>query len=318
MSGFVKHQIAQQPRAIFLEFGWRGADFDTANGCAEPIAGAANERQTGAQNRGTGDLVMRGKRIGRCLRSLILGLSVAGFVAGCASQQQTEEDAAFGFEEPYDPIEPVNRVIFDFNEFLDGLLLKPLAEGYRVLLPQEARDSIRNFLRNLRTPVILANDLLQADMERAGTTVARFLVNTTIGIGGLFDRAADVGYDYHDEDFGQTLGIYGVGGGPYLVLPVFGPSTVRDTGGMVVDIFFDPLTYLADDPELFARRGVEGIDKRERNIETLDDLKRDSLDFYARIRSLYLQQREEEISNGRAAAPAPAFDYDLDPEEEFQ
>lgn len=261
---------------------------------------------------------MRGKRIGRCLRSLILGLSVAGFVAGCASQQQTEEDAAFGFEEPYDPIEPVNRVIFDFNEFLDGLLLKPLAEGYRVLLPQEARDSIRNFLRNLRTPVILANDLLQADMERAGTTVARFLVNTTIGIGGLFDRAADVGYDYHDEDFGQTLGVYGVGGGPYLVLPVFGPSTVRDTGGMVVDIFLDPLTYLADDPELFARRGVEGIDKRERNIETVDDLKRDSLDFYARIRSLYLQQREEEISNGRAAAPAPAFDYDLDPDEEFQ
>jgi phospholipid-binding lipoprotein MlaA len=201
----------------------------------------------------------------------------------------------------------VNRAIFDFNMFLDGLLLEPLAELYRFLLPQEARDSIRNFLRNLATPVTLANDLMQGEMDRAGNTTARFLVNTTIGVGGLFDIAEIQGYPYHSEDFGQTMAVHGVDDGFYLVLPILGPSSARDATGRVVDIFLDPLTYVADNNDWdglnMSRAIVGGIDARERNIETLNELERDSVDFYARIRSLYYQTRRKEISNGEDEIP---------------
>jgi phospholipid-binding lipoprotein MlaA len=262
-----------------------------------------------------------GSRASRLFFAVLFGATLA--VSGCASNQ-TEEDALLGIEEPNDPIEPVNRAIFDFNMFLDGLIIEPLAGLYRVLLPQEARDSVRNFLRNLSTPVTLANDLMQGEMDRAGNTVARFMVNTSIGVGGLFDIAEKQGYPYHSEDFGQTLAVHGVDDGFYLMLPILGPSTLRDTGGRVVDMFLDPMTYVADNNDWdgfgIARATVSGIDARSRNIETLRELRRDSVDFYARIRSLYYQTRREEISNGEGATPflpAPGLS-DTDTSDESQ
>ncbi len=258
-------------------------------------------------------------------RRLIVLLAALTLVAGCASQPKPAADTwstndnqdIEEIDEENDPLELLNRFTFSFNLALDTFIFRPGAATYRFLLPVEVRDSVRNALRNLSTPVVLANDLLQGELERAETTLVRFLVNSTVGLLGLFDVAADWGYPYHDEDFGQTLAVHGVSEGFYLVLPIFGPSNPRDGIGMLVDTFLDPLTYVAhnNDAEeyLIARAGIAGIDLRSRNIEVLDDLKRDSIDFYARIRSLYRQSRANAISNGAAQddLPTPGF-YSFD------
>jgi phospholipid-binding lipoprotein MlaA len=206
-----------------------------------------------------------------------------------------------------DPLEVPNRMFFAFNEALDFAVIRPVAVTYRYIVPLGVRNTVRNFLRNLRTPVILANDLLQGDLERAEITFTRFFINSTIGILGLFDIAAESGFSYHEEDFGQTLGTYGAGEGFYLVLPILGPSSLRDGSGRIVDIFLDPLTYIAPQEFNLGRTATEGVDFRSRNIEELDDLKADSLDFYARIRSLYRQFRANEINNGATSDDAPGF-----------
>jgi phospholipid-binding lipoprotein MlaA len=150
--------------------------------------------------------------------------------------QAIESQAQVVGEDDNDPLEGLNRGIFEFNRVVDGVLIKPAAQIYRGVLPQQAQDSVRSFLRNLRSPVILANDVLQGDMDRAGSTIGRFLVNTTLGIGGLFDVASELGMPFHDEDFGQTLAVWGVGEGPYLVLPLLGPSNPRDAVGLARSI----------------------------------------------------------------------------------
>ena len=249
-----------------------------------------------------------------------------------AQASSDDADTLFGVSEDEDdgndPLEVPNRFIFAFNQGLDVILIKPVASGYRFLLPQAVRDSIRNVLRNLATPVVLINDLLQGEFERAQTTLGRFAINTSGGVLGLFDVAADEGLEYHVEDFGQTLGSYGVGEGAYLVLPIFGPSSIRDGTGRVVDIFLDPFTYLAWEKDLetenFVRSLVNGIDIRSRNIETLEDLERDSIDFYARVRSLWRQNRQNEIDNSRRATPSESpgisaldSDFELEDDEEL-
>ncbi len=247
------------------------------------------------------------------LRHAAAGLAVLLALAGCATQPgpaeaEAEEELILPYDEPRDPLEPVNRVIFDVNLFLDELIIRPVAEIYRFFLPPEVRDGVRNFVRNLRTPIILANDILQGEAGRAGDTLARFLVNSTVGVGGLLDVAEDQGYPFHDEDFGQTLAVYGVGEGFYLVLPILGPSTLRDTGGMVADTFLDPLTYVVDRDVRFARAAVSGVDLRSRNIETLEELRRGSIDFYARVRNVYRQRRQNEIENGELTGlPSPGL-----------
>ena len=144
-----------------------------------------------------------------------------------------------------DPLEPMNRVFFEFNRIMDGLLLEPLARIYRGVTPQFFRDAVTNFLDNLNTPVVLANDILQGEPYRAERTLGRFILNTIMGVGGLVDVGGLLGMpERHSEDFGQTLAVYGVGSGPYLMLPLLGPSNVRDTVGQVVDLAFDPLTIL--------------------------------------------------------------------------
>lgn len=216
------------------------------------------------------------------------------------------DDGPFGPDN--DPLETVNRFIFAFNDAVDTMVIKPAAVTYRFLVPDPVRDSVHNAITNLNGPVILANDLMQGEWDRAETTAMRFLINSTVGVAGLFDVAADWGYEYHREDFGQTLGSWGVGEGFYLVLPIVGPSTLRDAVGMGVDALIDPWKYVLDygtglsDDTIFwilvGRRAIEGLDLRERNLETLDSIRRDSVDYYARMRTLYRQNRQSEIRNG--------------------
>jgi phospholipid-binding lipoprotein MlaA len=202
-----------------------------------------------------------------------------------------------------DPLEGLNRGIFEFNRVVDGIIIKPAAQVYRGVLPQEAQDGIRNFLRNLRSPIILLNNLLQGDMDAAGNTIGRFLLNSTAGLGGVLDLAADRGLPYRGEDFGQTFAVWGIGDGPYLMLPILGPSNVRDTTGLVAEWFTDPVNIALDNNDLewliYVRAGLTGIDARARSLDLLDELERTSLDYYAAIRSLYRQQRANDIRNSR-------------------
>lgn len=266
--------------------------------------------------------VMRG--MGRIMRSgIAVGVMAAVFLTlgACATRPAPADTAAVAaFKEANDPIEPLNRYFFAINnQLLDPLIIKPLAQGYDIVLPRVVKDSIRNFLDNLDTPVILANDLLQGEWGRAGTTLTRFGINTTVGIAGLFDPAERWGYQQHSEDFGQTLAVWGSGEGPYIFLPFLGPSPPRDIAGFVVDRFFDPFTYISFDGDTafaFARLGAGGIDRRARVLDTLDDIERTSLDYYAAVRSLYRQNRNNSIANGRfdpAALPDISdIDYDFD------
>jgi len=238
----------------------------------------------------------------------LLGLAL---LAGCATPPSNDPEALEAYKEANDPLEPMNRYFFELNFAADELLFKPLAGWYYVALPNFAQDGVRNVLRNVHSPVVLANDLFQGETDRAGVTVERFLVNSTMGLGGLFDIAARMGLDYHDEDFGQTLAVAGVGEGPYLMLPLLGPSNPRDAAGMAVDMLFDPLTYIG----MFAVSNVDlgasvlqGVDTRARNLKTLDEIRKGSLDYYATIRSLYRQHRNDEISNGRTPADGVGAD----------
>jgi phospholipid-binding lipoprotein MlaA len=222
------------------------------------------------------------------------GLAVV--LSGCAGMR-----AAEGPQEVNDPFEPVNRVMFDTTLALDKGLLRPVAVAYRSVVPDPVRETVRNFLNNLDSPVVFANDVLQGDADRAGVTLLRAGVNTTIGLAGLIDVASRWGYMRHSEDFGQTLGVLGLGEGPYIFVPLLGPGNPRDILGWGVDWLFDPLTYARWREKLLwqaGRAGVDYTDVRARNIETLDDLERTSLDYYASVRSLYRQTRNNQIRNG--------------------
>lgn len=238
-------------------------------------------------------------------------------VAGCAAQQQALAPGPPPpqQEEVPDPLEEINRAVFQLNELLDLVILRPLSEVYRTILPEPVRDSVRNFLRNLGSPVVFINDVLQGQGERAQITLGRFIVNTTLGVGGLFDVAAGMGAPYHSEDFGQTLGVWGLKPGIYLVLPILGPSTTRDAAGRLGDVLLNPLTYVYSANNLeylpFTFGAAGAVDLRARNIELVDQLKRDALDYYILMRSIYLQIRESEIRNGRAQGDGPERNLEI-------
>jgi len=193
-------------------------------------------------------------------------------------------------------------------------VLVPVAKAYRSVLPEPVRDSLRDFLRNLREPLIFANDALQGDFEHAGQTVARFTLNSTLGVGGLIDVAGRWGQlPYYEQDLGLTFGVWGIPEGPYLVVPVLGPSDPRDLVGQVAEGFGDPFNKLVTGNPYtlywipFVRGGVAGIDQRSRYIETLADIERTSLDYYATIRSLYRQRRAALIRHEKEQnLPPPA------------
>ena len=250
---------------------------------------------------------------------MVLGLIMP--MAACSSTSSMDHQTSY-YDEISDPLEPVNRAIFSFNGVVDTFIIRPIAEGYRYVLPEAARDSVQNFVRNLRTPINLVNQVLQADFGGAADTTGRFLVNSTVGVAGLFDVAEGWGMPYEQEDFGQTLAVWGVPNGPYLVIPIMGPSNVRDTVGMVGDIAADPFVWNANsthnDTMLYAKAGLATVDNRARLIDPLDELRRDSIDYYAAIRSVYTQFRHSQINDsangtvmGKSTADIPDYDeYD--------
>jgi phospholipid-binding lipoprotein MlaA len=205
-------------------------------------------------------------------------------------------------EETADPLEPVNRVVFHVNEAIDFVVVRPVATVYRAVVPKPLRRGVANALRNASSPIILANDILQgADGKRVEATLVRFMLNSTIGVGGLIDVGSKVGLEGHSEDFGQTLAVWGVGPGPYLVAPILGPTNPRDLTGKVVDTAFNPLTWLLVDEDLIVRAApsvAEVISNREAVLEEVDDLRKNSPDFYVTVRQLYGEKRQSEIANG--------------------
>ena len=209
-----------------------------------------------------------------------------------------------------DPLEPLNRVIFGFNEFVYEYLLTPAARGYNNVVPEFARESLSNTISNLKAPVTLANDILQLEAKRAGTTIARFVINSTLGFFGMMDPASELGFSSHSEDFGQTMGSYGVGEGFYLVLPLLGPSNPRDAiGKLLIDGYFDPFGYYLENTDNenwgYVRSGVSGFVEYAGIVDDLDNLRQTSVDFYGALRSLYRQRREAEIRNReQGAVPA--------------
>ncbi len=238
-------------------------------------------------------------------------------IVGCATAP-SDPVALEAFKANNDPLEPLNRRVFDFNQVLDRLIFKPIAKGYVRVVPNRGREGIHNFLDNLKEPVVLANDTLQGEGRRAAITAGRFTINSTAGILGFVDFAGRHGLEKQNGDFGQTLHIWGFPEGPYLILPLWGPSNPRDAIGSGVDIYLDPLRYVAKKYNYpsglsAARALASGIDERSRNIETLDELQRESIDFYAAFRSLYRQHRVSEIARG-STPQSPSGDFYSDPD----
>lgn len=251
------------------------------------------------------------------LRSLT-GLAVLAFQFASANAQLEVEAAPSGAENPNaaevalhpqastgevkDPWEGFNRKMFTVHTFLDDNLLVPAALGYRAVTPKTGRRGIRRFLANLRAPGIFINDLLQGEFGRAGETLSRFAINSTIGAGGFADPAAQLGIPQHGEDFGQTLATWGVPPGPFIVLPMLGPTTLRDLGAIGPQIAMNPMLYVQTDAANLAQysmTGVGALSAREPFIEPLQDIRNNSLDYYSSFKSFYLQARKREIANGR-------------------
>jgi phospholipid-binding lipoprotein MlaA len=216
-----------------------------------------------------------------------------------------DEDEIEDVESIPDPLEPMNRVIFRFNRSVDWAILDPLTTGYRFIVPAPARRGIQRAFHNLNSPVIFGNLLLQGRGREAARTAGRFAVHTTLGAVGVFDYAGDVmGWERTDADFGQTLALYGVGTGPYLVVPLFGPSSCRDAFGNVIDQVMDPLTYFVAPLQLqwsLLFGGSQGLAYREANVDALEALQEASVDFYAALRSAYAQAREGVVKEARVA-----------------
>ena len=237
------------------------------------------------------------------LISVILSFSAYAGTGG-------ENNLSKGTNKPVkDCFEKVNRGIFAFNQALDEIVFEPVAKGYR-RLPVPIRRGTGNVLSNLSNLVTIPNNLLQGEIKLAGQNTIRFVVNTTLGILGIFDPASGLGFSVLEkEDYGQTFGSWGIGEGCYLVLPVLGPSTVRDTFGLVGSTIAggDPWynvtvkndTHYFTDFDYYGTRATSGIDFRAKNIESFESLEQNSLDFYASVRSLYLQDRQQKIANSK-------------------
>ena len=224
-------------------------------------------------------------------------------LVGCATPPPaTDPEALAEYRANNDPLEPANRAMHSANEWLDRAVARPVAVGYRELVPRPVRRGIRNALNNLRGPVILANDMLQGQPRRAGDTLGRFVLNSTLGLAGIFDVAEGwFGVPRHTEDFGQTLAVWGLGEGPYLFLPVLGPTNPRDLAGSAVDGAANVVTWFGQGAAVeglrAARAGMSLVDTREALIDPVDEMRRTSLDPYVTYRSAYRQRRQADIEN---------------------
>ncbi len=231
---------------------------------------------------------------------------------GCASSR----DQSLAYKSPTDisdPLEPINRVVFSFNNTVDTVFFEPVAKLYRFILPEFARDSIRNFTRNLQSPLTFAHNILQGEFSDAGVSLGRFLMNTTVGVAGLFDVAAKQGLEYEREDWGQTLGKWGLGHGFYVVLPIVGPSSLRDGIGLVGDSLSSPVFWYAYNDAnrewvYYLPTALEKLDERARLIEAISDLRNNSVDYYAAVRSIYGQKRYSLVLDD----PYAGLDFEYD------
>ena len=242
------------------------------------------------------------------MRTSLLALGALVFASACASTSERTDGSV------YDPFEGWNRGVFGFNNAVDVAVLEPTAKGYRAVTNKPIRAGVSNFLTNLNQPIVFANSVLQGKPDAALDTVGRFLINTTVGIGGVFDPASAAGVPKHQEDFGQTLGVWGVSEGPFLMLPFFGPSNLRDGIGFGADIAMDPINYVQfdGDSEFRIARGVVGaVSLRESLIEQVETL-REQPEPYIALRRNYTQQRRAAIRDGKIEddpyADLPDFD----------
>jgi len=203
-------------------------------------------------------------------------------------------------DEIYDPIEPINRAIFSFNNFVDKIVFEPTAKGYKKL-PSPVQSGISNFLSNLKMPLVIVNQFLQGQGNNAFESTGRFIVNSTVGVFGLIDVADKIGLEEKEEDFGQTLATWGVGDGFYIVLPLFGPSSIRDTTGMIMTMMTDPINaYAVSEGEAWIvpmRTATNAVDQRSKIIDEVNALRNNSVDYYAAVRSSYYQNRKAAINN---------------------
>ncbi len=242
---------------------------------------------------------MSSKRIKTALCTLAIMIAV--WSNSVASEKYTANEC----------FEKFSRGTLKFNQVLDKAIFKPVAKGYRAL-PVPIRSGSSNFIDNLRSLLTFSNNVLQGDLKGAGNTAGRFAINTTVGVLGIFDPAAKMGFEKRSrEDFGQTLGVWGANTGCYFVLPVLGPTTTRDAVGMIGNVFIDPVYQLTHNTETdivvgndnlqehnyYIYKGTDAVDFRSKNIESIDSLEKNSIDFYASVKSLYLQNRAQKIAN---------------------
>ena len=241
--------------------------------------------------------------ISRSLKSLLLSLLLPlALLGGCATNS------------PRDPLEPMNRAIYSFNDGVDTAIIRPVAEGYRAVLPAAVRTGVSNVFANVNDVLIALNNLLQGKVVNAVSDVGRVLVNTTVGVGGIFDVATNIGLEKHNEDFGQTLVWWGIGDGPYLVIPILGPSNLRDTVGRAVDYRTDPITYVRSMRLRNGLWGLRALSQRADLLDTSKILETAALDQYEFVRDAYLQRRRNLVYDGApprekddgAAIEAPA------------
>lgn len=212
------------------------------------------------------------------------------------AEEQTEEDGEIAGENGIaDPLEPWNRAMFTVNDKLYFWVLKPVAKGYSAIVPEWGRVRVKNIFQNITMPVRFVNNLLQLKIKDAGTELLRFVFNTTAGVGGMFDVAKNIDLEAQDEDFGQTLGVFGIGNGFYVVWPLLGPSSLRDTVGLAGDFFLDPVNYITPAESRIAVRSVDITNQTSLRIGDYEDMKESALDPYVSFRSAYFEHRNSKI-----------------------
>lgn len=226
------------------------------------------------------------------------------FSSGCATLNAPPE--------PHDPWERFNRSMSHFNNKLDHAVLKPVATGYKKITPDPLEKGLHNFFSNLGEIKIILNDLLQLKLSQTAADTGRFIVNSTFGLAGFFDVAKHIGMHKHDEDFGQTMGYWGLNSGPYLVLPLFGPSSLRDGPGLLIDRYANPIREVKDDTARYSLYFLDAIDTRAQLLEAGNILEKASLDSYIFAREAYLQRRLKQIHDGEATTEETTPEEEID------
>lgn len=232
---------------------------------------------------------MKQKKIGTSFRTTLLAVALAGLLGGCATSGN-----------PKDPIEGFNRAMYGFNDAVDTALIKPVAQGYDYVMPSPVRTAVTNFFGNIADVFIGVNNLLQGKPDQAVTDIARVGFNSIFGIFGLIDVATPLGLEKHEEDFGQTFGRWGAGDGAYVVLPFYGPRTVRDTAGLILDVAVDPVAQIDHVPTRNSLIALRVVDTRADLLPADKVIEEAALDKYSYVRDGYLQRRRNLIHDGNA------------------